>query len=628
MKYFIVIPLVIFTFINIKAQDSAVPLLEREVTINAINETIENILADMSNQAGFVFSYNPEGIQSSNKTSISVKGKSVRYVLTQLFDNDVQYKVKGKYIILRGARKKETDSKKIEGYVYDSQTGEKLVGASIYDKELLASAVTDKYGYFSMEIPANKELSAIHISKVGYIDTVISSQANEKHLKTIEVTMNSRDPNQRIVKQVLNKIQFSIPQWLVPSKTRIHSLNLSDSLFRAVQFSVLPFVSTNRFLGGNVVNDVSVNLTIGYNKGVKKMEYGGVLNIDRYDASYMQFAGVGNIVGRELKGIQAAGVFNVARIAEGVQAAGVFNFAQDKANVQLAGVLNKVSFSNLQIAGVLNFGAKSNIQISGYMNQAKIVKQLQIAGALNFAEDVRVIQASGVLNYAGNYAGQQYAGVLNSADSSIIQVAGCYNNANQVVNVQISGAINRACYVKGLQLGVINIADTCAGVPIGVFSYVRDGYHRLEISADEIFPANISFRSGTKNLYSIYSAGTTFNSTNNPLWSFGYGLGTSFGRMDKLLFDFDITANQLMNGSNLTFGNNLYKLNIGIDRRIFRKVSVAFGVSYNFMVTDTYLTSYNEFYAGLPPYTLTDKTNEKGYNHKTWIGGKVALRFF
>ncbi|MCB8965195.1 MAG: hypothetical protein H6536_09205 [Bacteroidales bacterium] len=36
----------------------------------------------------------------------------------------------------------------VEGYLYDSQTGDKLTNATVYNKEQKVSTITDEYGYF------------------------------------------------------------------------------------------------------------------------------------------------------------------------------------------------------------------------------------------------------------------------------------------------------------------------------------------------------------------------------------------------------------------------------------------------------------------------------------------------
>ncbi|HEY9487176.1 MAG TPA: sigma factor [Chryseosolibacter sp.] len=61
-----------------------------------------------------------------------------------------------------------------------------------------------------------------------------------------------------------------------------------------------------------------------------------------------------------------------------------------------------------------------------------------------------------------------------------------------------TGILNVAPKVNGTQIGLINVADIVRGVPIGLMSLVWKGYHKIEISADEIFYNNLSFRTGVR----------------------------------------------------------------------------------------------------------------------------------
>lgn len=54
----------------------------------------------------------------------------------------------------------------ISGYVEDSRSGEKLIGANIYDKRTYKGTVTNSYGFFSLTLP--KDSVEIIISYVGY----------------------------------------------------------------------------------------------------------------------------------------------------------------------------------------------------------------------------------------------------------------------------------------------------------------------------------------------------------------------------------------------------------------------------------------------------------------------------
>ncbi|NJO68261.1 MAG: hypothetical protein HC830_02390 [Bacteroidetes bacterium] len=245
----------LFSLFNTYAQHGDVPLLERGITLQTENIPIEDLLRNISAQADFVFSYNPEVISHIHPLSLNVSNKPVRLVLNQIFkDGKVEYKVKGKYVILKrsGAVDSNKDNRLFEGYVYDSRTGKKLTQASVYDKTLLASAITDKYGYFSMELPANTPINSLQISKIGYADTLVISPDSVLKNRSLEIQLVQEDTIRKIPN--FDFLKFK-PGWLVPEKLKINAENITEPVFKSFQISLIPYLSTNKLLGGVAIND-------------------------------------------------------------------------------------------------------------------------------------------------------------------------------------------------------------------------------------------------------------------------------------------------------------------------------------------------------------------------------------
>ena len=626
-KIFNLLAVAILHIYFVQAQKITIPALERKVTINADNQSIETVLTDISSQAGFVFSYSPEAISVRNRTTIHASNKPVKLVLNNLFDNDVSFKTKGKYVILKkNPTPKDIDKQIIEGYITDSNSGEIVSEASVYSKDMLVSTVTDQYGYFKMEMPVAKPLPSIYVSKLGYSDTILAARIDVQQKRMLEVPLYQQD-SALIKKKPRISFQKFVPNWLIPKKIKIHSLNLSDSVFRSVQLSLLPLVSTNQFLTGNVENNFSLNVTIGYVYGIKKLELGGILNIVRTNARYCQLAGVGNIVGGNFTGFQGGGILNYAHSVKGVQGAGIINTALGNSDFQLGGVINQSFSSILQASGTLNFALDAKVQMAGTCNFAYKTNLIQASGIINVARSTKA-QLSGILNAADSCNGLQASGLINIAlNKSDFQIAGLMNYTGEA-HSQISGLINKARRIKGLQLSIINISDTCTGIPIGLFSYVKSGYHKMELAYEETSMATLSFRTGTELFHTIFSAGINTKQSDKVLWTYGYGLGTSFGNPNKTLFDIDLTSNHLLSRNDYSFTNSLYKVYVGIDRKLASQLSIAAGLTFNLLSCDANTSYFTDIYSKIPLYTISDRTNSNGINVKTWIGGKIALRFF
>ena len=613
-RFALILFLSLFCFC-IKAEENSIPILERQVTISVSNETVQYILTEISHQAGFVFSYSPEVVNSSTKTSLKVENQSVRFVLNLLFEENIKYKVRGKYVILqKNTLAQQNDSKKevvVEGYLYDSQTGEKLTEATVYSKEQKVAATTDEYGYFRLEIPKDENASDLKVSKFGYSDTLIAPIASKSNFVNIELKTNEIPDEIPVLvspKEEKREEEFEdikLPEWLVNDDLLANARNISDTIFSKTQFSAAPYLSTNRFLSGNTVNDFSFNMTVGYVQGVKKFEVAGISNIVREDAGLCQLAGISNTVGGITNGVQAAGIINTTKVLNGIQAAGIVNIVKNDA-------------TPCQLAGIANIVGRKMIG-------------LQSAGIVNICSELEGVQSAGTVNLSENVYGLQVAGIANHATTiKGVQIAGFVNNADSIDGIQIAGYLNRARYMKGTQIAFANFADTCDGVPIGFLSIVSKGYHKLELSANEIFHANIAFRTGVKKLHNIITAGIKPKNFGSPLWTFGYGLGTSFTLSKNSMLDIDFTLHQIMKGSYLTEINTIGELSLGLDLAMSKKTSMFIGVSYNTYVTDIQSAYYEGIFSSIAPYTIQNETatGDVNINIKSWVGGKVGIRFF
>jgi len=601
---FLVIPLGLFS------QTQDIPLLERDITICANGVSPQSVLSAISQQGGFVFSYSPSVLPEGNVT-ICIEHQPVRLVLNTLFNGAIDYSIRGKYIILKKSIVKPNEETKIvEGYLIDSITGARIANASIYDKEQMLSAITNKYGYFKIEVPKNTEIPKIYLSKQGYSDSTLLTSKGKNNFFNIKLISKqifdgASSTFEDLIKSPLSdslKKKAWIPNWLLTQPMKAHVRNVSDTLFKRVQISFLPFISTNKLLTANTANDISFNVLAGYTQEVRKFEVGGILNIVRKDVKSAQFSGVGNIVGGSARGVQAAGTFNIVR--------------GDVGKVQLGGVINIVG------------GSVKGLQMAGNINICNTFEGAQIAGLFNYTSKFDGAQISGIWGESRVGDGLQLSGIMNtSKDFTGYQVAGITNISKTVDGNQIAGIVNIASYVDGNQIGFINIADSCNGVPFGFISIVKKGYHKLEFSVDEMRFINVAYRTGVKYFHNNFLAGTSTLFSNQQFWTLGYGLGTSLGNESKVLWDFDISMNKFVKDGNWSSTNALYKFYTGVDWKLSRKSSIAFGISYNLLHTNTNETGFNKSLYELVPFTLSNSASGSS-NLKSWIGAKVAIRFF
>lgn len=370
---------------------------------------------------------------------------------------------------------------------------------------------------------------------------------------------------------------------------------------RSFQLTFLfPPLSTNGAKNGKIVNDVSLNLFLGVSGGVEKFEAAGFINVDQYYANGCQIAGFGNTVGGYATGAQLAGLYNV----------------------------NGTSLQGFQGAGFVNVAGTE-------------VQGAQIAGFVNVAGDsLEGFQGAGFLNVAGKAKkGVQVAGFGNVAGegNTNFQGSGFFNVAEKVEGAQITGFINVAGDVKGFQgAGFLNICDSIDGVPLAFISVVRkNGYRKFGFTFSEIQYANLSFKMGVKDLYTIYSFGKP--SGPGSRWMFGGGFGTEIGLNEKMMLNIEGTVHQ-----ELWIGNNTTPYFLYIDRlnlyntlkflfgwNLDNKVDIHIGPTFNVSVADTNpdmgVLSWNE----IPPYSFYNRTsnNYDQTNVQMWVGLQGSISF-
>jgi hypothetical protein len=591
-------------FYNIMAQSP----LQKNISIQATRQRLANILEIMSNTGNFYFSYNSNIIKRDSLVTLNFTNKPVKEILNYIFNNNYEFIESGNYIILRKKPiaiaptvvKETVEEEKtyyITGYIIDETTGEKLEDVSVYEPKQLSSDLSNDNGYFKIKLKSKYKANAITVSRIFYKDTTIKIQPKFNQELIIYIRPEYFTPSTVIIapqdflipdsleielptgqklvyaRADSNKVQKSwMGKFLLSSRQKIQSVNLKKFFTtRNFQLSFVPGLSTQGKLSSQVTNNFSFNILGGYTAGVNKLELAGVFNLTKKNVQSVQAAGVFNIVGGTVKGLQVAGVHNlVFDSVNGVQAAGVSNFTRGKLNgVQLAGVYNHVtdSINGVQAAGVANFA------------KAKI-KGWQIAGVANVS--------------------------IKATDG-----------------VQLAGVFNYTKKLRGVQIGLINIADTSEGYSIGLINFVKNGYHQLSVSTDEISKLNIAYKSGNRKLYGIIQAGTNLNN-NNKLFSFGYGIGRDNIINKQFSVTTELSARYLYSGS-WDYNNLQNKFSLNFQWKPFKGFSVYAGPSFS-LFTSNQNIALQGYQFPIPNNSY--KKFDIGSKTKGWIGFTAGINLF
>jgi hypothetical protein len=638
--------LVFFIFIFTGAFSQKSPL-DRKVSLSYNLISLEKFFIILSNEADFNFSYNANLISLDTLLNVNFVDISVKDILDEVMTEDISYQVTGNHLILLKERSNDENLKKnqryeISGYVYNASTGEVLAKVSVFDASGLISSLTDSSGFYSISLTTRYDQINLFYSKQNFLDTLIivqpASQQLDVSLKQTDDVINIRPMAPKSFQPYEPVEKFGIVQRFVSPDMRIQARNIEIEQKRFAQISLIPNVGTNLKMSGLVENRLSLNVFAGYALGVNGLEVGGLVNIDRKDVRGLQLGGLGNVVGGTTRGVQVGGLFNNnQRNMSGVQVAGISNVIMDTIRgVQLAGISNVLrgSMYGWQVAGINNFTTESvdGVQMAGISNIAvKDVDVLQVAGILNLGENVGGFQVSGLINTARkSVGGFQIAGLANYARSvNMGQISGLGNIAARNVNgFQLGVLFNYAKTVGGGQIGLFNIADSVGGTPVGLISFVRKGYHKLEISSEEVLYANLTYKMGVRKFYNIFTIGFQPGGE-RPVWGVGYGFGGQIGQK-KVVLNLDLKGTQIFEDVENQNFNASFRFVPQLGFHFAKKFAFFFGPALNLHVSDLRDPGSGEFLSRIVPENLLLWEDVPGTNtlFQLWLGGTAGFRFF
>lgn len=144
----ILIPII---FLFLYHQNFGQTLLERKFNFQANNLSIEDALLQMSEKANCNIAFNSNYFSKNQRVNIPPQYQTLQYFLTIcLRHTDYTFYQEKNSIYLKAL---PTPFFTISGFVEDSLSGERLVAATIYDKQTGKGTITNEYGFYSFSIP-------------------------------------------------------------------------------------------------------------------------------------------------------------------------------------------------------------------------------------------------------------------------------------------------------------------------------------------------------------------------------------------------------------------------------------------------------------------------------------------
>lgn len=644
---------ILFLFLGISFQTWATAgILDRIITVDIKNTPVKIILQTIEDRAAVKFSYNPDFIDENKIVSISIQQKTIGYGLSLIFNKTVRFKEVGDHIVLlknedlleMKERKRSNSLINFTGIVRNLRTNKPISNASIYDVDSRLAAVSNQNGEYSITIPVAETMRSLYIRKSGFKEFVAVVDVKDKENIILNVNL---EPEVEIVEKIdLPSIEpiyqpiddRILTKTITPIDVQTHNQNLGlIKEGRIAQISLIPSIGigSNLSTNGLMTNNFSLNVLAGYASGVNGVEIGGLVNLIKSEVRGVQIAGISNFVGDSVVGVQVAGITNVVGgHINGGQIAGIANFnGGELTGYQVGGIanFNHQNANGVQVAGIFSStkGFLDGLQISGICSAARGgFNGVQLAGIANLADStIQGFQLAGVHNVSfGNFSGGQVAGISNSITrgESRIQVAGIGNKTDVNAGLQVSGIFNFAKQNKGVQISLINTSLEGNGISIGLFNFVKNGYHKTELSYNETFPLNLTFKTGVRKFYNTYHLGLRFGQ--NALYSAGLGFGSNLIIKNKFSFSADLSAQMVIDNDFKNFNfSQLFKASTTLDFQVAKWMTLFIGPSFNVNLIQL-LDSEGGYSSEIGFNPFYDQTFSNG-RVKMWIGGQIGVRF-
>ncbi|MCP4443259.1 MAG: TonB-dependent receptor [Aureispira sp.] len=189
---------------NLNAQSAA---LDTKISLDLKNKPIRVVLKKIQQLSKSKFVYDQRKVPVNRKISIKVKNKEVKKVLEQTFaGTDIDFKAFGKQISLfPNPNKKATKAPPsttitkqkhtISGYLYDVDSKEPLIGATVLDPKSYKGTTTNIEGFYSLTLPQG-EYDLVW-SYIGY-DAVTRTVSLKKNVQ-ISLSLSSGQQLEEVV---------------------------------------------------------------------------------------------------------------------------------------------------------------------------------------------------------------------------------------------------------------------------------------------------------------------------------------------------------------------------------------------------------------------------------------------
>ena len=123
---------------------------QERVTLRLRGAAVEEVCREIERQTGLAFAYAPSVLEGIPPVTVAVENVTLEEALAAVFGGSrVAWRRMGRFVIL----KRRTRYFVVSGHVADSASGERLAGASVYERTLGTGTATNASGFYSLLLP-------------------------------------------------------------------------------------------------------------------------------------------------------------------------------------------------------------------------------------------------------------------------------------------------------------------------------------------------------------------------------------------------------------------------------------------------------------------------------------------
>ncbi|MBN1183800.1 MAG: TonB-dependent receptor [Bacteroidales bacterium] len=189
----VIISILSFFSNNLFSQDT---LLNRNIELDKDSYSLGEVFNEISTKYDINFSYNDSEVSQDHTLRLPEKNLTIKQLLDRIKkEYQLEYKIYSNTIIL--IKKKPARPFTISGYIEDKNTGEKLLGASVYLRENYSGTFSNNYGFYSLtlnEVPVH-----VVVSYLGYQTQVMSISNGNDTLINFNLTGSSTEIEEVVI---------------------------------------------------------------------------------------------------------------------------------------------------------------------------------------------------------------------------------------------------------------------------------------------------------------------------------------------------------------------------------------------------------------------------------------------